>query len=410
MKSSNKKVSGSSKALRKTLKRLMWIVVVGVILAAVGLAAMPKPVSVEPGEISQGLFVVTINEDGRTRVKDRHVISAPLAGSLARIELHPGDSVKQGDVLARLVPLQAPLLDARTRAQAESRVAASRAGTNQAKAQIERALAAYEFAEDELERVTQLHKSQVVSQQELDRVQLELRARHAELASAEFGSKVARHELRMALAAFGFQENHNEGQTLTVTSPITGRVLKVLQQSEGVVQAGAPLIEVGNPKALEIVVDVLTRDAVNIRPGSPVSVEEWGGDKLAAAVRLIEPSAFSRLSALGVEEQRVNAVIDLHEDYELWSKLGDGYRVETRIEIYRADNALLAPQSSLFRRDGKWATFIVEGELARLRTLTIGRRNDQYIQILEGLEPGDQVVLHPSDKVTDGVEVQLLNQ
>lgn len=410
MNSNNRKAQRSSQIVKKTLKRLALIAVGGVVVAGVVLSALPKPVPVEPGAVKRGLFVVTVNEDGETRVKDRYVVSVPLAGSLARIELHPGDSVKRGDVVGRLVPLKAPLLNARTQAQAESQVAASRAGTNQSKAQVERAGAAHAFAEDELQRVALLHKSKVASQQELHRAELALRARQAELTSAEFGLQVAQYELRMAVSALGYQRGHDDGQSLTVTSPITGRVLKVLQRSEGVVQAGASLIEVGNPQALEIVVDVLTRDAVNIRPGSPVSVEEWGGDKLAAVVRLIEPSAFSRLSALGVREKRVNAVIDLDEDFERWSKLGDGYRVETRIEVYRAEGAIVAPQSSIFRRDGTWAVFVVDGDVSRLRLLTIGRRNEQHVEILDGLKPGEQVVLHPSDKVTDGGEVKLLDE
>jgi HlyD family secretion protein len=179
----------------------------------------------------------------------------------------------------------------------------------------------------------------------------------------------------------------------------------VIQQSEGVVQPGTPLLELGDPTALEIVVDVLTKDAVNIRPGSAVTIEEWGGEPLPARVRLVEPSAFTRVSALGVEEQRVNAIVDLDVPYEQWKALGDGYRVEARIEVFRAEEAVKVPASALFRRDGGWAVFVAAGEVARLRTLETGRRNDREVEVLGGLEPGEAVILHPSDRVQDGVQI-----
>jgi HlyD family secretion protein len=182
-------------------------------------------------------------------------------------------------------------------------------------------------------------------------------------------------------------------------------VLRVMQESEGVVQPGAPLLELGDPTALEIVVDVLTKDAVNIRPGSAVTIEDWGGAPLPARVRLVEPSAFTRISALGVEEQRVNAIVDLEVPYEQWEALGDGYRVEARIEVFRAEQAVKVPASALFRRDGGWAVFVVEGDAARLRTLQTGRRNDREVEVHEGIAPGEIVILHPSDRVQDGVEI-----
>ena len=401
--------------LTRWLKRGLSAVFLLAVVAMVVVAWMPKPVPVETAAVTRGELVVTVDEDGRTRVKDRYVISAPLAGNLARIELHPGDEVEEGGVLARIVPLEAPLTDVRTREQAEARVAAAKAGSKQARAQIERAKAALRLAEHNRERVAPLVSQGVEPQASLDTAELDERSRQAELTSAEFAARVADYELKIAESALarmskaeqakGSPAVETEGDQLELHSPTAGRVLEVIQESEGVVQAGAPLLELGNPAALEIVIDVLTRDAVQIARGAPATIERWGGEPLHAKVRLVEPSAFTRLSSLGVEEQRVNAILDLDEPYEVWSALGDGYRVEARITIWRGEDVIKVPASALFRHDQGWAVFVVEGELARLAAVEIGQRNGLEAEVVSGLEVGAQVVLHPSDRVADGVEV-----
>lgn len=398
---------------RRELMR--WVKRALLVLAGLGLIGMivfawlPKPVPVETALVQTGDLVVTVDEDGRTRVKDRFVVSAPLTGNVARIDLSPGDAVEQGQVLARLVPLTAPLLDARTRKEAEARVRAAEAARRQARAQIERARAASSFAKKEAERVQRLADKGVVPDAELDRALLEQRARAAELTSAQFGAKVAEHELSMARAALGaFQAPGKAAseEQLVVPSPITGRVLKVFQESEGVVQLGAPLAELGDPAALELVVDVLTSDAVRIEPGDAAEVVRWGGLPLRGHVRLIEPSAFTRVSALGVEEQRVNAVVDLDSPYERWAALKDGYRVEAKIEVWRGENVLVVPASALFRSGDGWAVFVVRDGRARRQPVEIGQNNGLEAQVLSGLEAGARVVVHPSDRVSDDVRVE----
>lgn len=402
----NKPVKLNKRKRRPWLRRLVWIVLGVLALVLIVVAAQPQPVEVEIARAEQGAFSVTVDEDGITRVTDRFLISAPLAGQLARIELDPGAEVKQGDVLARLTPAKAPLLDERTRKEAEARVLAAEAGLRQAEAQKERAVASLELSEREANTGRALSSRGVVNQQELDRLVLDERSRTAELASAEFATKVARHEVTMAQAALGRLEGKgNSLEQLVVMSPVSGRVLKVLRKSEGVVQAGTELLEVGDPSALEIAVDVLTSDAVHIRPGAQVSVEEWGGDSLAGVVRQIEPSAFTRLSALGVEEQRVNVVIDLKSPYEQWRLLGDGYRVEARIEIYQNESALTIPWNALFRRDDAFHVFVREQGHAALRKVEVGRRNERVAEILGGLAAGEEIILHPSDRVQPGVLV-----
>lgn len=376
------------------------------LLALIVVSFMPKAVPVETSTATTGTLTVTVDEDGKTRVKDRYVVSAPLAGSLARIELHPGDVVKPGQTLARLVPMQAPLLDARSRAEAEARLRAADAARRQAKAQIERAKAAHTLAKKTADRTVQLSKTGVTPPAEADQAILEERARNAEVSSAEFGAKVADYEVQMARAAVGaLSDKKKSSDQMDVTSPVAGRVLKVIQESEGVVQAGAPLVEIGDPTALEIVVDVLTSDAVRIRPGARARVQRWGGDDLAAQVRLIEPSAFTRLSSLGVEEQRVNAVIDLREPYEKWTALMDGFRVEAKIVVWESKAVLSIPTSALFQAGEGFAVFVVEGEVAHRREVSVGQNNGLHAEVLSGVADGERVIVHPSDLVSDGTKV-----
>lgn len=391
----------------KWLKRSLWIGAALGLLAMIVVAFLPKPVLVDVALVERGPLRVTVDEDGRSRVSDRYVLSAPLTGNLGRIELDPGDPVSEGAVLARLVPLARPLMDAQSRAEAEARVAASAAQLRQARASVERGRAALTFAETQVGRHQRLVQRGTLAQEALDRVELERRSRREELTSAEFGVRVAAHQLEMARAALGrFDQGEDAGEQMEVTSPIEGQVLRVMHESAGVVQAGTPLLELGDPSHLEIAVDVLTSDAVQIEPGQRVIVERWGGDPLDAHVRLIEPSAFTRTSALGVEEQRINVVIDLDSPREAWQRLGDGYRVETQIVIWEEADVLRVPANAVFRHAGGWAVYAIEGGVARLTPVETGRRNGLEVQILGGVEEGDRLVAHPSDQVTDGTPVE----
>ncbi len=392
--------------LARWARRIAVLALALLALAAIVMAWLPKPVPVDSVKVQLGELTITVDEDGRTRVKDRYTVSAPIAGNVARIELKPGAEVKSKQLLARIVPVSAPLLDARSKKQAEAQVLAAGAAQRQARAQIDRAEAALEFAKKQVKTRKALVSQGASPQVELDRQELELRSRKAELTSAKFGARVADHELGMARAALGsISGGKQDGQQLEVPSPISGRVLKLIQESEGVVQAGTPLVELGNPRALEIVIDVLTSDAVQIEPGAPVQVVGWGGPELNAHVRQIEPSAFTKLSALGVEEQRVNAVIDLDEPYEKWKALMDGYRVEAKIIVFQAQNVLKVPASALFRKGDTWALFCVADGHAQLREVSVGRSNGLETEIKQGLAEGEIVIPHPSDRVSDGVSV-----
>lgn len=394
------------KSLSLWFKRILLGVLGLGVVAVVVIAWLPKPVPVETARVTRGPLEVTVDEDGQARVKDRYVVSAPIAGNLSRITLHAGDSIQQGAEIARVVPLASPLLDPRSLSTSDARIAMANAGQRQAHAQIERVRTAFEFAQKELERQRTLAQGGSISPVLLEKAELDARTLRADLTSTEFGAKVADYELAMAQAAKGRLTGGVKGEELAISSPITGRVLRVLRDSEGAVQPGAPLVELGNPASLEIVVDVLTSDATRIAPGATVRLDRWGGNTLDGVVRLVEPSAFTRVSSLGVEEQRVNAIIDLRSAPGEWQTLGDGYRVEVHVVVWRSEQVLKVPSSVVFRQGQGWAAFVVRGGLVRLAPVDIGHRGGLEVEITKGVNEGEVVVTHPSERVKDGVRIE----
>lgn len=393
-------------------KRILGPLLTGVFLVGVavliGLGFVPDPIEVDVGKAAPRTLEVTVDEAGRTRVKSRYTVSSPVSGNLARIALNAGDSVQAGDVIARISPMVPMLLDERSRSEAQARAAMAEANVQRMRATVQRAETALGFAKDRATRVRGLHASNATSQQALDEVEFAVRSSDEDLSVARFTQRAADHELAMARAAIvslGGKGN-TQGTVLEVTAPVDGRVLRVFAVSEAVVQPGAPLLEIGDPGALEIVVDVLTTDAVRVTEGATARIERWGGDGvLAARVRGKEPSAFTTRSALGVEEQRVPVLLDLVTDPSAWQSLGDGYRVETSIVTQRVDNALAIPASAVFRDAEGWSAFVVEGGKAKRQPLTLGARTPEWIEVQSGLKQGAKVILYPSDRVVDGIEV-----
>ena len=393
---------------RKWVRWLMIGLAAVFVVAVVVVAWIPNPVDVEVADVSRGPLVVTVDEDGQTRVIDRYLISAPIAGNLGRIELDAGDAIEAGQVLARLVPLPPPLLDARSRAEAQARVDAALAARAQAQAAVNRARVALDFAEKEAARARAVVKQGGLALSDAERAFSEERRSKEDLRSANFGGRVAEHQVELARFAFlRLSGKSEDGEHMEIVSPVDGQVLNILQQSEGVVLAGTPVIELGDPAALEIVIDVLSQDATRIRPGATAEIVRWGGKRpLRAHVRVVEPSAFTKLSALGVEEQRVNVIIDLDEPREVWSTLGDGYRVEARISIWEDDDVLRVPASAVFRHEEEWATFVVENGEAVIRRVQLGETNGLETEVVSGVEEGETVIAYPSDSVRDGVSVR----
>lgn len=389
-------------------KRALLVLLGLGVVAAIVVASLPKPVAVDTAQVTRGTLRVTVDAEGKTRVRDRYVITAPLYGNLARIEHDPGDDVQTGDILARVTPLEPSLLDPRARAELEARVRRAEAARRQAEAGVERAKETAEFAERDLERNRELAQAGALPRLTLEESELEARRSKSTLESAQFGARVARYEVEMAQAALGRVKDKGQTESMQITAPVDARVLRIFRESEGVVNASEALLELGEPHALEVVVDVLTPDAVEIHTGDAVVMTRWGGDRpLNGRVRRVEPSAFTKVSALGVEEQRVNVLIDLSDDYEVWSRLGDNFRVETAIQVWEGNDVILVPAGALHRRGEAWAVFVLaEDEHAREREVELGRRSGLQVEIASGLEPGEIVIVHPSDRVTDGARVR----
>lgn len=393
-------------------KRLALALVAGLLLAALVYAFLPQPVAVDVASVTRGTLQVTVDEDGQTRIKERYIVSSPLAGRLMRITLDAGDSVKAGEtVLTRIEPTDPELLDPRAQAQAEARVKAAQARLQQTRTELDKAEAAMQHAESELARVRKLYDRDAASDERLQEKLLQHRVKTEEFRAARFAEEIAQFELELARAALlrtrPEDDGADEDSQFKIRAPITGRVLRVIQESSTIVSPGAQLLEVGDPSDLEIVVDVLSQDAVRIDPGDKVLLEDWGGEKpLEGTVRLIEPSGFTKVSALGVEEQRVNVVVDFDDSPDGRDGLGDGFRVEARIVVWEGTDVLTVPLGALFRREGEWALFVVENGRAALRHVTIGHRGDFEAEVTEGLTEDTPVIVHPSDRVSDGVRVR----
>ncbi|MBA6341962.1 HlyD family efflux transporter periplasmic adaptor subunit [Colwellia sp. MB02u-10] len=371
----------------------------------------PQSIMVEGIAAKYAPMTVSIEEEGRTRLIDRYVISASVDGVTCRQQLKVGDTVKQGQVLLEITPLQSQVLDPRSRAQAQAQVAAAKSALHAAQEQANAASASAQLASNELTRLQPLMAQALISREAFDKAQTQAQTTAASKRSANFSVEVAKYELEAAATALQYSAAVDSGQPaerVPVRSPIDGKILKVVSECEGPVRTGEPLLEVGDPSVLEIEVDVLSTDAVKIKSGMKVLFERWGGDKpLEGRVRIVEPVGFTKASALGVEEQRVLIISDFVSGAELWNRLGDGYRVEANFILWQQENVLQIPASSLFRYKGGWAVFVIERDLAVRREVKIGQRNGLIAQILEGVNEGERVINHPSDEVDDGKRVEV---
>ena len=374
----------------------------------IALALRPRPVPVDLGRVSRGPLEVTIQESGVTRVEDRYEVSAPVTGRLSRLTLQEGDAVHEGDALAEIAPALSPLLDDRTRAEAEARLGAALSALQQAQAQMQRAANASQLAAQDLARTRQLASTGALSAQALEQAEFAARMRTDEENSAKFSAKVASEEVRVARVALGRDHDRaSSDRHVNVLSPVAGQVLRVRQKSASVVQAGAPLVEVGDPRALEAVVDLLTTDAVHIAPGTEAIIEGWGGEyPLHGRVRRLEPSAFTRPSALGVDEQRVNVIIALTDPAPRRAALGDGYRIEARFVLWQAPSVLKVPQGAVFRYHDRWAVYRVENNVAHLVPVDIGHRAETEVEVVAGLSEGALIAVQPGDRVKEGARVE----
>lgn len=381
------------------------------LLALAGIAAwllIPAPVPVETAAVTKGRFVASVDEDGKTRVRERYAVAAPLAGRLSRIRFKVGDQVQVDDVIATITPSPAPLMDPRTRREVEERLGTAEANLERAKAVVERARAQSDQANTDLTRTRTLAQQGAATIQAHERAELAVRLADRDLRAAEFQDHAAEHEisqLRALLARYG-KDSSGQSESWNVTAPVAGVVLKITQESETIVQPGIPLLDIGDARDLEVVVDVLSTDAVEIRSGADVTIDHWGGEgKLKGRVRRVEPAAFTKISTLGVEEQRVNVLVDILSPPEQWARLGDAYQVDVQITVFARDDATIVPSGALFRSGESWNVYVAKDRRAELRQIELLRRSGRIAAVASGLSPGEGVIIYPSDRIAPGVRI-----
>ncbi|OGA96051.1 MAG: efflux transporter periplasmic adaptor subunit [Burkholderiales bacterium RIFCSPHIGHO2_12_FULL_61_11] len=388
-------------------RRRIVLALIGV-LVAWGLfqGFRPQAVEVDLGTASRAPLRITIEQEGRTRVVDRYLVTAPVNGYARRIKLDVGHAVERGATLVELEPLRAEVLDVRRRAEAEARIAAAAASVSASEQRANAAASNANLAQKELLRVRALRPAGFVAATAEDRAANEAERSAAELRSAQFAVATTRHELEAARTTLKYAASASSAELVAVRAPVAGQVLKIPRKSEGTVVAGQPLIEIGDPRALEVEVDLLSADAVRIHPGTRVIFERWGGEgTLEGVVRVIEPTGFTKVSALGVEEQRVWVIVAFTSPTDQWQRLGDGYRVEASFILWEENDVLQIPASALFRDGDGWAVFAVEQGKAVKRHAEIGQRSGLGGQVVSGIKAGEQVIVHPDDRVREGVRV-----
>jgi len=390
-----------------------WIIVITIaaaVLFAIVYGFMPKPVSVDLVKVSRGPLKVTVEEEGKTRVKDRFVLSAPVAGFMRRIKLDVGDPVRKGQPLVELEPLKSNLLDPRSHATAEAAVSSAEAALKVEEERVRAAEADAEYSRRNLERIKKLFEGGYVAKDALEQAEAGAKRAEANLLSAEAAVKVARSELDRAktlLRHSAAEETRIQGKIVTIQAPASGSILKIYRESEGVVQSGEALVDIGDPENLEVKVEVLSADAVRIKPGTSILFERWGGNStLSGKVRVVEPAGFTKISSLGVEEQRVLVIVDLTSSDQNEQGLGDGYRLEASFIIWEGKDVLQVPASALFRKQEGWAVFVVKNNKALKHEVKVGQRTGLAAEILSGLTEGEEVISHPDNSIEDGTRVR----
>jgi len=393
------------------LRRWVIVIIITVgVISAIVYGFMPKPVSVDLVKVSRGSFKVTVEEEGKTSVRDRFILSAPVAGFKRRIKLDVGDRVRKGQTLVELEPLKSNLLDPRSHAAAEAAVSSAEASLKVEEERARAAAADAEYARKNFERIKKLHEGGYVAKDALEQAETGAKRAGANLLSAEATVRVARFELDRAHTALRHSAAENtriQGKIVTIQSPVNGSVLKIYRESEGVVQSGEPVIDIGDPEKLEVKVEVLSADAVKIKPGASVLFERWGGNStLSGRVRVVEPAGFTKISSLGVEEQRVLVIVDITSSDKSEKSLGDGYRLEASFIIWEGKDILQVPASALFRNQEGWAIFVVKNNRAFKREVRVGQRTGLVAEVLSGLTEGEEVISHPDNSIEDRTRVR----
>ncbi len=391
---------------------LLWSLLALILIATLVWAFIPKPIPVDLMTLQPGGMTVTVDEEGETRVHDVFVLSTPISGRALRIEAEVGDEVQaQQTKIAEIEPIDPTLLDPRSEAQARADIRAAEANLVLAEASVKEARVELDFAKSEYDRARKLRADAVMSERELEAAESTYKTRQAALETARANRQARQAELERARAELisptQARVKSDDCACVPIRSPVDGRILKILHKSEGVVAAGEALVEIGDPADLEIVADLLSSDAVKVEPGMHVIIDNWGGDHLLEGrVRRVEPFGFTKVSALGIEEQRVNVIIDFTSPREEWSRIAHGFQVDVRIVLWEGKEVLKLPLTALFRDGSNWAVFVDEDGVAVKRDIRLGRRTGLEAEIIDGLAAGERIVVHPSDKITQGVSIE----
>jgi len=399
------------KRIKLAVKIILGLAVIGFL----SFAFMPEAVKVDMVTVEKGDLLVTLDGEGKTRIHDIYIVSTPVDGRVTRIESEPGDIVIAGEtIIANMHPANPRFLDKRSETQAKADVEGARAALALANARVKQVIAQLEFDTSEFKRTQELYKKKNVSEAGLERAELSLKTLNAELETAQSNQKVMQARLEAAKVRLLQPDsvelndiNDEENCQICIRSPVDGRVLRILHKNESIVPVGAPLVEIGDPRDLEVNIEMLSTNAVKVKVGDQALIKRWGGGQdINARVRVIEPSGFTKISALGVEEQRVNVILSFTDPIENWSSLGDAFRVEAAIIIERADDAIKIPLSALFRQNEKWSVFKVVDGVAQIQQVKVGRKNDRFAEIKDGLKVGELIIVHPGNGVGDGVSVE----
>ncbi|MFZ1990973.1 MAG: HlyD family efflux transporter periplasmic adaptor subunit [Alphaproteobacteria bacterium] len=387
----------------------MWAGIGAVTVAAFAFAFWPRAVPVDMATIERGAMMVTLDEEGETRIHDIYTISAPIAGEITRIDAQPGDEVHANETLIAVIhPVEPGLLDTRTQSEREAQLHSAEAAVGAAEADVVSAKAQLDLAKSDLARARKLTPKNTISEQDLERLQNNVRVRNASLNAAEAALRARKADVETAKASLIGPTTHAPTplDPVDVVSPVDGHVLRVLRKSEGVVAAAEPLVDIGDAGKLDAIVDYLSTDAVQIKAGDPVLIDDWGGgNQLKGHVERVEPYAFTKVSALGIEEQRANVIIDFDSPLEARARLGHGYRIQSHVIIWRSDNVVKVPLGGVFREGGKWTVFAVRNGRARLQNIEIGHMNTLDAEVVKGLAPGDIIIIHASERIKDGTLV-----
>ena len=391
-------------------RKLFVIIIILVAVLATLYGFIPKAVNVDLVDVSRGPLQVTIEEEGRTRLKERYVISAPTSGYMQRIGAKVGDPVQKGQTVVALEPLRSQSLDPRSRAEAEAIVSAAKAALNAAQEKERAAAADADYTGKRSERIAKLYSKGYVAKDQSDQTESELEKSRAVRDSAKAAVDVARSEFdraRATLQNFNPVKKIANHSTVYISSPVSGNIFRIYRESEGSVGAGEPLMDIANQENLEVITEVLSSDAVKMKKGTPVLFKRWGGDApLSGVVRIVEPAGFKKVSSLGVEEQRVQVIADITSPPDTWRVLGDGYRLEAHFVLWEGKDVLQVPTSALFRSRKEWAVFINDNGKARQRAVEVGQRNGLTAEIISGIKANEKVIAHPDESISDGTRIK----